>query len=129
MASVKKRGGNAATQNEGINYLRDITGREGHIFRGVLEEDVAIDAHIELCRHGDEPCGLVVAPQVKSGESYIHAEDKRTFTFHPREADLRYWQSFALPVYLIVSTGPLRGIHLASKSPRAKPCVIIEACL
>lgn len=72
-------------------------------FRPVLEEeDVGIDAHIELCGHADEPTGVVVALQVKSGESYIHAETRGTFVFHSTEPDLDYWQSFALPVYSVV---------------------------
>src|SRR5258708_40350423 len=33
MASVKKRGGNAAAENAAINYLRDITSREDQFRR------------------------------------------------------------------------------------------------
>ena len=102
MSSVKKRSGNAAAENAALNYIRDITGREGHIFRRVLEEDVGIDAHIELCPERDEPSGIVIALQVKSGESYIQSEGKRSFTFHATEADLQYWRSYVLPVYLFV---------------------------
>jgi len=102
MPSTKRRSGNAEEENTALTYIRGITDREHHIFRRVLEEDVGIDAHIELCHHEDEPTGAVVALQVKSGESYIHAETSRNFVFRPTEADLRYWQSFALPVYLVV---------------------------
>src|SRR5438552_446110 len=102
MPSTKRRSGNAAAENAALIYIRSITDQEGHIFRRVLEEDVGIDAHIELCHHGEEPTGAVVALQVKSGESYVHGETSRNFVFRPSEADLRYWQSFALPVYLVV---------------------------
>ena len=102
MSSVKRRSGHAAAENAALNYIRDTTNREGHIFRRVLEEDVGVDAHIEFCRHPDEPSGIVIALQVKSGESYLHSETKRTFAFHAAEADLQYWRSYALPVYLVV---------------------------
>jgi hypothetical protein len=102
MSSAKKRSSNAAVENAALNYIRDITNREHHIFRRVFEEDVGIDAHIELCPTPDEPSGSVVALQVKSGDSYIHAETESTFAFYPALEDLQYWQSFALPVYLVV---------------------------
>jgi len=102
MSSVKKRSAHAAAENAALNYIRDVTNRERHIFRRVLEEDVGIDAHIELCPHPDEPSGSVVALQVKSGDSYIHAETSSTFAFYPTVEDLQYWRSFALPVYLVV---------------------------
>ena len=102
MSSAKKRSANAAVENAALNYIRDITNREHHIFRRVLEEDVGIDAHIELCPNRDEPSGSVVALQVKSGDSYIHQENASTFAFYPEVEDLQYWQSFVLPVYLVV---------------------------
>jgi Domain of unknown function (DUF4365) len=99
---VKKRAANAAKENAGINYVRHITDREEHIFRGVHEEDVGVDAHIELCHRPEEPSGFVVGVQVKAGESYIRNETESTFTFYPSIEDLQYWLSYALPVYLVV---------------------------
>lgn len=99
---VKKRAANAAAENAGITYVRGITDREHHIFRRVHEEDVGVDAHIELCRHPDEPSGFVVGLQVKAGESYIRNETAGTFTFYPSIEDLQYWRSYALPIYLVV---------------------------
>ena len=94
---VKKRAANAAKENAGINYVRHITDREEHIFRGVHEEDVGVDAHIELCHRPEEPSGFVVGVQVKAGESYIRNETESTFTFYPSIEDLQYWLSYALP--------------------------------
>ena len=75
---MKKRAANAAKENAGINHVRQITDREQHIFRRVLEEDVGVDAHIELCRRPEEPSGVVVGVQVKAGESYVRNETERT---------------------------------------------------
>lgn len=109
MSSLKKRSGHAAAEKAALNYISDVTNRGGHIFRRVLEEDVGIDAHIEICPSSNEPSGFVVAVQVKSGESYIHAETGSNFTFYPTAKDLRYWHSYVLPVYLVIYR-PERGI-------------------
>jgi Domain of unknown function (DUF4365) len=87
-------------ENAAMSCIRSITDQEGNIFRRVVEGDVGIDAHIEFFRHGEEPTG--VALQVKFGESCVHGETSRNFIFRPSEADLRYWQSFTLPVFLVV---------------------------
>jgi hypothetical protein len=99
---VKKRAANAAQENAGINHVRHITDREEHIFRRVHEEDVGVDAHIELCYRPEEPSGFVVGLQVKAGVSYIKNETEKTFTFYPSIEDLQYWRSYALPIYLVV---------------------------
>jgi hypothetical protein len=99
---VKKRAANAAAENAGINYVRRITDREQHIFRRVHEEDVGVDAHVELCRCPNEPSGFVVGLQVKAGESYLRNETASTFAFYPSVEDLQYWRSYALPIYLVV---------------------------
>jgi hypothetical protein len=99
---VKKRAANAAAENAGLNYVRRITDQAHHIFRRVHEEDVGIDAHIELCRRPGEPSGFVVGLQVKAGESYIRNETETAFTFYPSIEDLQYWRSYALPIYLVV---------------------------
>lgn len=99
---VKKRAANAAQENAGINHVRHITDREEHIFRRMHEEDVGVDAHIELCHRPEEPSGFVVGLQVKAGASYIRNETEKTFTFYPSIEDLQYWRSYALPIYLVV---------------------------
>ena len=99
---MKKRAANAVSENAGINHVRLITDREQHIFRRVHEEDVGVDAQIELCRHLEEPSGFVVGLQVKAGASYVRNETESTFTFYPSIEDLQYWRSYALPIYLVV---------------------------
>jgi hypothetical protein len=99
---VKKRAANAAKENVGIGHVRHVTEGEQHIFRRVHEEDVGVDANIELCRRPEEPSGVVVGVQVKAGESYVRNETESTFTFYPKIEDLQYWRSYALPMYLVV---------------------------
>lgn len=48
---LKNRKGNSKTERIGLNYVKKITIDAGHIFRSVLEEDVGIDADIEICRN------------------------------------------------------------------------------
>jgi hypothetical protein len=100
-SSFKKRAANAAVEAAGIDHVQQVTHREEHIFRRVYEEDVGVDAQIELCHDADEPSGFVVGVQIKAGESYIRNETKQTFTFYPAPEDLQYWRS-SLPIYLVV---------------------------
>src|ERR1700693_5803907 len=90
---VKKRAANAAKENVSIGHVRHVTEGEQHIFRRVHEEDVGVDANIELCRRPEEPSGVVVGVQVKAGESYVRNETESTFTFYPKIEDLPYWRS------------------------------------
>jgi hypothetical protein len=99
---VKKRAANAAKENAGINHVRLITDREQHILRRMHEEDVGVDAQIELCHRPEEPSGFVLGVQVKAGASYVRNETESTFTFYPSIEDLQYWRSYALPIYLVV---------------------------
>ena len=73
-----------------------------HISGRVHDEDVGIDAHVELWRRADEPSGFGVGLQVKAGESYIRNETESAFTFYPSIEDLQYWRSYAFPIYLVV---------------------------
>lgn len=99
---MKRRSRNTKLEKDGVIHVRKICNDSGHIFREVQEEDVGIDAHIEFCRESEEPTGIVVGLQIKSGESYICSENDTSFTFYPDIDDLQYWRSYVLPLYLIV---------------------------
>jgi hypothetical protein len=97
----KKRNSKAQTEKKGVIYVRGITNDADHIFREVLEEDVGVDAQIEICANG-KPTGMLIGLQIKSGESYIHSETPEVFTYRPRVSDLRYWRDYTLPLFLII---------------------------
>jgi hypothetical protein len=89
-------------EKAGVIHVRKICNDNYHIFREVLEEDVSVDAHIELCREKEEPTGILIGVQIKSGKSHIHSENDTSFIFYPSIDDLQYWRSYSLPLYLIV---------------------------
>ncbi len=90
------------TENEGLNYVKTVTNRTGHIFREILKEDIGIDAQIEVCLNQEEPSGILIGVQIKTGESYIKSETNDSFIYYPSIDDLQYWRDYSLPVYLII---------------------------
>jgi len=99
---TKKRLQTVRTGNEGVIHAWQVTNDAGHIFREVQKEDIGVDAHIEICRNNGEPTGILVGLQIKSGESYIHSETSETFTYYPEVDDLKYWQDYSLPLFLVI---------------------------
>jgi len=99
---TKKRLQTVRTGNEGVIHAWQVTNDAGHIFREVQKEDVGVDAHIEICRNNDEPTGILAGLQIKSGESYVHSETPKTFTYYPEVDDLEYWQEYSLPLFLVI---------------------------
>lgn len=72
-AVAKKRSSNAATERAGVLAMASACNRLGLIWRDLLQEDVGVDATVELCV--DElPTGKLIGVQVKSGSSYIRSE-------------------------------------------------------
>lgn len=98
---MKKRNPKAQTEKKGVTHVRQVTNDAGHIFREVLEEDLGIDGHIEVCRD-NEPTGVVVGLQIKAGESYIRSETPEAFTYYPKVDDLKYWSKYSLPLFLVI---------------------------
>jgi hypothetical protein len=102
MPKAKKRSANAAMEAESFAYLRKVTARNGHIFRRIEEEDVGVDAQIELCSEEEKPSGSLLGLQIKAGRSYMRNETETAFTCPVSLADLQYWRTHSLPLYLVV---------------------------
>jgi hypothetical protein len=98
---VKKRKQGVRTAREGVIHMMQVTTDAGHIFREVLNDDYGIDAQIEVCQN-DGPTGMLIGLQIKSGESYVHSETPDSFTYYPKADDLKYWQEYSLPVFLVI---------------------------
>jgi hypothetical protein len=99
---LKERKANSKTEKIGLNYVEKITNDMGHIFRRVLDEDVGIDASIELCRNENIPTGTQIGLQIKSGNSYLNSKNDNSFTYYPSIDDLQYWNNCSFPVYIII---------------------------
>jgi hypothetical protein len=97
---VKRRNPQAQTERDGVNAAATAANRLGLIWRDLLQEDVGIDATIELVLEG-YPTGKLVAAQVKSGTSYMQNETQDSFCFRPKVDDFEYWQSVIIPVILV----------------------------
>lgn len=88
------------TENEGLLYIKQVVNAHGSIFREIhQEEDIGVDGVIEFVKDG-EASGLLLAIQVKSGDSYL-ADDRDRFIIPVDETHIEYWQRFMLPVVLI----------------------------
>jgi hypothetical protein len=85
-------------ENEGILRVAQVVNWHGSIFREIHQEkDIGIDGIIEIVKN-QEAEGLLVAVQVKSGESYT--KDNK-FVVDVNQNHLDYWQNFMLPVVII----------------------------
>ncbi|MEO6191777.1 MAG: DUF4365 domain-containing protein [Thermoanaerobaculia bacterium] len=106
----KKRSSNAATERAGILAMASACNSLGLIWRDLLQEDVGVDATIELCVDG-LPTGKLVGVQVKSGTSYIRSETEENFRFYPSADDLNYWRRLTIPLILVVFDPSCRDLY------------------
>ena len=98
---MKHRSKNSQTEREGVLAAASACNDLGLIWRDILQEDVGVDATVELTRDG-HPTGKLIGVQVKSGTSYIRAETEDGFKFYPSPDDLDYWRRLTLPLFLFV---------------------------
>jgi len=85
-------------ENEGVLQVQQVVNQHGSIFREVHQEkDIGIDGIIEIVKNQHSE-GLLVAVQVKSGESYTKSNK---FVVKVDQNHLAYWQDFMLPVVMI----------------------------
>jgi hypothetical protein len=91
-------GANRTIETDGILAVHQIVNAHGSILRKFDQgTDIGIDATIELTEEGVAQ-GLLVAVQIKSGESYARRNE---FVVPVDQAHLTYWQSLMLPVIII----------------------------
>ena len=90
----------AKSEDEGLVHVYQRVNDMGHIWREFLRHDTGIDLVIELTEQ-QKPTGLLVAVQVKSGESFFRgaATGKVRIPVSTRHAS--YWRSYSLPVILV----------------------------
>ena len=97
---MKKISSNRATARSGVNALREFLEHHDHIFQELEQHnDFGIDGYVEFSC-GGQATGVVVAAQVKSGESYLAASGGGLVRGDAEHVD--YWRQHVLPVVLIV---------------------------
>ncbi|MHC4661122.1 MAG: DUF4365 domain-containing protein [Planctomycetota bacterium] len=88
------------TAKQGMNYVQAIVESAGSLFQRVDQEnDLGIDAFIELTHDGQPQCKMV-AVQVKSGQSYYNTQGEECLI--PLGSHKEYWSNYPLPVIGIV---------------------------
>ncbi|MCJ7577128.1 MAG: DUF4365 domain-containing protein [candidate division Zixibacteria bacterium] len=73
------------------------------IWRATPNPDLGIDGQIEFLEPSSSiSTGIIVAVQVKSGESYFKNETNGFIKYYPEKKHRRYWKKLNLPVILIL---------------------------
>ncbi|WP_139051675.1 DUF4365 domain-containing protein, partial [Pseudomonas amygdali] len=76
--------------------------RRNQIWRETGTGDVGIDGNIEFVNAEGFATGRIVAVQVKSGPSYFKNPTLTGWKFYPERKHRNYWESFSLPVLLVL---------------------------
>lgn len=100
-AVPKKRSSSASVEKDGLLAVAKACNDHDLIWRDLFQEDVGVDATIELCL-GDFPTGKIVGAQVKSGMSYVKGDRSDQFKFYARQSDLEYWLQLSIHLFLFV---------------------------
>ncbi|WP_408097576.1 DUF4365 domain-containing protein [Peredibacter sp. HCB2-198] len=89
--------------NEGVNLVEGIILRKiKWIFRRQLENDLGIDAQIEVKNDLNEGTGRLIALQIKAGQHYLKHETPDGFTYYGEVKHLNYWLNHSLPVLVVL---------------------------
>ncbi len=88
------------TANAGVIFVESIVNAEGSIFHPIHQEnDVGVDGFIEFVSAG-EVSGRLVAVQIKAGDSYFNAKEKK-FMVSVDQSHIDYWEAYTLPVIMV----------------------------
>jgi len=91
-----------ATERKGIAAVQSRLADIELIWRETSNEDYGIDGHIEFIDENNEPTGMMVAVQVKAGQSYFRGETDEAVPYIANEKHQRYWEHYPMPVLLIL---------------------------
>lgn len=100
---MKKYPRTKATGKLGVTFVENIVAKAGCIFREIPQDtDVGIDGYIEFVEN-EVATGTLVAVQIKAGKSFLkQRSDNKYFSINATKEDLNYWNSYTIPVALIV---------------------------
>jgi hypothetical protein len=89
------------TEKLGLAKLRELFASVGWLFREQYEEDIGIDAHVEIVEN-DISTGKLIAIQVKSGESYFAEQKANNVIYRLDAKHVEYWLNYAIPVIVVL---------------------------
>ncbi|MBE7941052.1 DUF4365 domain-containing protein [Ramlibacter aquaticus] len=127
--NLPKTGATYAQERLGIAAMQVYAARHKQIWRETGTADVGIDGNLEFVNADGFATGRLVAVQVKSGPSYFSHPSARGWKFYPEEKHRRYWESFPLPVLLVLHNPDSEQSYWtdarqALRAPRAEPSFI-----
>lgn len=94
--------GTYSVERLGIAAVQGYAAKTGQIWRETGTGDVGVDGTIEFVNADGNATGRLVAVQVKSGTSFFDHKTDRGWKLYPSEAHRNYWESFPLPVILVL---------------------------
>ncbi|MBB3291677.1 hypothetical protein FHT39_000316 [Mitsuaria sp. BK045] len=97
-----KVGATYAQERRGIAAVQHYAAQRQQIWRETGTGDVGIDGNLEFVNSDGQAQGRIVAVQVKSGPSYFADPTEYGWKFYPEEKHRNYWESFPLPVLLVL---------------------------
>jgi hypothetical protein len=113
--SIPHVGENYFQERRGIHEVDGILINLKLIWRETPNADIGIDGQIEWVDENDQAPGIIVAAQVKSGETYFRNETHDGFNYQPDAKHRQYWERFPIPVILI--------LH----NPKTRQCYFVDA--
>ncbi len=99
---LPKAGATYTQERLGIAAVQIYAARSKQIWRETDTGDVGIDGQLEFVNAEGFATGRMVAVQVKSGPSFFKHEADTGWKFYPEDKHRYYWESFPLPVILIL---------------------------
>lgn len=89
----------------GVNLVNDQITDMGHIFRENTNRDFGVDGQIEIVIESSgerNASGRLIAVQIKCGDSFFSRDDGNNWVNYFSERHANYWESFSIPVILII---------------------------
>ena len=86
----------------GIAAVQTYAAHRQQIWRETGTGDVGVNGNLEFVNPEGFATGRIVAVQVKSGPSYFANPSDRGWKFYPETKHRSYWESFPLPVLLVL---------------------------
>jgi len=101
MDELPEYGQNQVQERKGVNRFASVISDLGLIWRETPNSDVGIDGQIEFVDSDGRATGLIVAVQVKSGESYLGGDDE-AIVYYASMKHANYWRDFPVPVLVAI---------------------------
>ncbi|WP_291982539.1 DUF4365 domain-containing protein [Candidatus Accumulibacter sp. ACC005] len=99
---LPKVGATYVQERLGIAAVQTYAARRQQIWRETGTGDVGVDGNLEFVNPEGFATSRIVAVQVKSGPSYFANPSDRGWKFYPEAKHRSYWESFPLPVLLVL---------------------------